>query len=308
MRAPTWLPFVLAIGCGASSSSNSSTQSPTELADDTTRHEIRLERASIVGQRERVSITKDNSKSELTTIDGDAKRLIARSSVTVSATHTVIAVNDDGQAVDSRYVIHSLTIGEARGPRRLLAGETVVVVHRGSKASEGTLNAPDTELDAETVEVLSDLFKLEVSTGRSDRVFGTDRRLGVGQSWKLDPERVRNATKADGLPSTLDHIAGEMKLVSEATVGDQPCLEIAGGFNATVSSMDDMPKAFGQQAGQLKVMLWGMFPKNPKLPKLKGRMKIHFTFEASGVIEGQHVVIQIEVEEERIEEVEPLPN
>jgi hypothetical protein len=301
-----YLALLAFVGCGpapgpADPPDVAKEQPPTGKA-----YELRFDRPHVVGRKLRVSIAEERATEETRIIDGAPQHRESATSWSLLAVQTVKEVDERGRPLLLQYVVESLSVGEARGPRKLLGDGVVVNLRRAETEEQASLSAVGAPLDEEAKLVLSKMLDLTIADSDDDLVFGPKRPVRVGETWKLDPEEVRKGAGDDFADFAFERIDGEMSVASETRVGPHPCLEIEGVFRAELSRLPDLPPELRKQGGHLTARLWGMFPTDLELPELKNRVRLTVAFEASGLVEGKHVVVRLKLDQDRRQEVEIL--
>ncbi len=274
-------------------------------SSSTEAHAIRLEREAVVGRKHKLMLRETMKNVETKTTDGVANRRATTTNATLVAIHTTKEVDDRGRETVAEYAVERLTVGESRGPRRLLEGGVVIQIRRAEDKKDGSVTS-DTTLDEETTTLLGSLLRLRVSRKQDDKMFGTTVPQAVGGTWSVDGETVRDSAKEAGVPFVMRAFDGTLSVLKEETVGGHPCLAVGGTIKTKIDDLPTLPPEFTQRSGELELKVWGMFPTDLSLPRLASRQETRFKFEASGTVEGKKVVVEIENEQIRSSEIELL--
>jgi len=189
----------------------------------------------------------------------------------------VLETDSNGRIKKASCTISNCVRMEDRYKRELLPPRAVVT----ASIEKGRLHlqANGRAVDTETQKILALGMQVDPDEAQTEEVFATDKPRKVGDSWEIDPEKLRGVLKMQRLGITSPDIQGRTTLEQVVQVDDRECLELASKiylkkFTPPVPPGVQIKQAFGA------LRLTGKFPVDTSMAALEEGIEFDYSFIA----------------------------
>jgi hypothetical protein len=246
---------------------------------------IVLSRPDAVGNRYRVvASARSLSKSRIRV--GTQNVPPTEEALELSLTYEARVAQVDARGMATRLEV---VLGTSRGLRNgapvpLPPEGTRVEVFREQEKTRFTVGGRP--LPEEVAGALDKVVSLPSGETRDDDVFGTSRRVAVGERWPMNTARMaRELVSETGIRMDPSDLTGDVRLVGIMEDQGRPCLDIAGeariGRIKAIPGMESMP-GMKLMKGEFRLTFGGLFPTDPARSRQRQSMAMYGEFVMSG--------------------------
>ena len=246
-------------------------------------HSIKLVRPYVVGETFTINGDATTTNTTALKVNGNAVPAAPEANSklfsTLEATKKVLSVDEKGKVETCLLTVKKLTskASEDADAEKLLDAGTAVSVKVGTKEVQFTIDGK--EVTGELAKVLGEFFDPRDDSTDDDDIFGTEEKVAVGDSWKIDSKAAAEGLSKHGMKIGEDGVRGRMKLVGLVTKDGVECLDIRGEIEM-VGFAPQLPDGMklGSSEGRLK--LEGLFPIDQSLQPINILAQMEFKMKA----------------------------
>ncbi len=230
----------------------------TLTADDD--YVIRLHRASKIGDKIKFSFTGHLLNSMVLSSGKKVlKQQLTEFDATCTGTYTVIAVDEKGRPTNYKIKIKSLTqeLKDSGKKEALLEPGSEITIKATKKGEEYLKDGKP--LSPNLLSVVKIFFTLPHSNCTDDDIFGTKKRVKIGDSWGINVKAIAEDAKKDGINVSPNDIKGSTILEKVVEANGLKCLHISSGMKTSKFSVP-LPPGFTLAKSSLDAKFQGDFP------------------------------------------------
>ncbi|HCE42001.1 MAG TPA: hypothetical protein DET40_00440 [Lentisphaeria bacterium] len=243
-------------------------------------YEIRFVRPVKAGDKCR-EISTGSSSQQSTVFSGDQiiKSALVQTTIEMDAETTILEIDKEGHSVKESLLVNSCVIkSEGKDNAAIEKGTVIIVlVKDGKVVFEIDGKAVDESLSL-TLALVENLYTGGVS---DDDIFGSSEKKKIGDSWKLNTEKVPADMARHGISIEAKNIDGSVKLEKLEKSGDMDCLFIT----AEMTFKDIIPKLPAGLTVESSAMMnsfSALFPIDTSIPKLDQTLEFKMQMTMTG--------------------------
>jgi len=256
-----WIPLLvcsLAAACGGAAS-DSAGLGPGVRLDADVRYRIVLERPSIVGRKEKLTITATSERAVRRTdvaTGSEGAPEVSRTVTSFEGLAAPRALDERGRVVAVDYLVGRFTEDAGRGPVVVLPpGKGISVRRARGPGSAEIVVSGDGLLAPETRAAIEAVLETTTSHGSDDDLFGTPIPQAIGATWSVNGAALqRELAEAAIVPGAA---LGSVRLLAQRDYGTTPCLDIA--MEATASGWRP-PDVLAVERSETRFRSRGLYP------------------------------------------------
>lgn len=242
------------------------------------------------------SATEDLSK----TISNDGKVIRdqkSNSKVAITADLTVLKVNKRGRPTAVKGLILNMNVEHDGRASASLPKKSVVDISVVGKKQICRMKGK--KLPPVTSQPLNSVIKLAKFDSTDDDVFGTKKRIKVGEQWDVNKQRMITDMATTGLQLTPENIEGYAKLLKTTKVDDNECILVETEFELNKLSSPRLPPTLKIKKADMKVKSLTTLPIDDATPQLASDDTMTINLVMEGAMNPKAPKMKIEVRNEK---------
>lgn len=252
-----------------------------------TDYEVRLNRASAVGDHYRVVASGTDEQAMTATVDGQPVQSRKEAmAVEMIAECEVMAVTPKGREAQIKLTIEKLwRIDPAQAGELLPPGSIVMAEIAGSRTKFTVSGEPVSRVVAKALETIGVNVRGD-DKASDDEIFGATGRKQVGDSWAINSAPAAAELAKMGIPATADKVTGQTTLAEAVQQDGQAALRLTGTMEIK-DIAPPLPPGIELQSCLMKSTMSGLFPVDVSKHVLQESTTLSMEVKAGGTQNGR---------------------